>query len=66
MEIMVELEALHLLQDTPEHETVPQPAVQGRALFFLGWSTPFLAQEITVPSDVEFFGFCGSSVSRIL
>lgn len=23
-------------------------------------------REITVPSDVEFFGFCGSSVSRIL
>ena len=66
MEIMMEPEALHLLQDTPGHKTVLQPAVQGRVPFFLGWYTPFLAQEITVPSDVEFFGFCGSSVSRIL
>lgn len=61
LEIMMEPEALHSLNapghsgKAHRHVTVPQPAVQGRDPFFLGWSTPILAQEITVPSDVECF-----------
>lgn len=61
LEIAMELEALHLAGccRTPRESRGAhggaQPAVQGRDPSFLGWSTPFLAQEITVPSDVEFF-----------